>query len=537
MPTLAHLTRRTLQALDRPMGSAAPRDRSGRRRHPRGIALILALVTIALVSASVVEFTYETRVNLALASNTRDRVKSYFLARSAVNLTKLLLYFQFALTQESRATEDDMGRLINRAIRRSNFQMYQYVDLLMKPFNSGRIETPVGGIDLQDTGVEGFGNFTGEFTVKVTPESGRINVNEFAKPKFDEKDLTPLCAMLADERYDPLFELKDDSGELMTRRRVLANVVDFIDPDSQALALTELCTVESAGGGGDERRPYERKSKRGSRMRPRDAKITHVEDLYQVHGMNAGLMDVLRDQLTVYNVGKPNANVATAPVFYAVLCQNAQLPGTGNNKDALRGFNLCARNPAVAIQALWLSLALDGVRAFFENPISVLMAYVGTQESKLMPSAKKGQPVAFLSVSQLPAYIQDFQQSPALIAQFVQYSPTYLLLASQNPAFQLDPLNPQLPQWTAEFDRSGLTRSITTSTPEIYRIKAVGKYGSTTSTIESVMDFNKTVRRLPSEKQMEEQANDPEALKELKRQRRAASDQMPRGRVLFWREY
>lgn len=46
-----------------------------------------------------------------------------------------------------------MGRLIGRAMRRSNFQMYQYIDLLMGPFNSGKIESPIGGISLDETGV------------------------------------------------------------------------------------------------------------------------------------------------------------------------------------------------------------------------------------------------------------------------------------------------------------------------------------------------------------------------------------------------
>ncbi|MEM1347064.1 MAG: hypothetical protein AAGI01_00810 [Myxococcota bacterium] len=524
---LADMTRWLLVRLDRPVGPADGK-RFGNER--RGVAMMIVLVTIALLSAVTVEFAYSTRVNFAMAANERDKVKSYFMAKSAVNLTRLLLSFQVALQRESRATDDDMGRLINRAIRRSNFQIYQYVDLLMKPFHSGKIETPVGGLDLQETGVEGFGNFTGEFTAEVRPEAGRIDINMFFKEETDDNDLAILCAMFIDPQYDEMFLRKDDYGNPLDRGTVIQNIVDFIDPDNEAISLDQQC--KKVGGGGDESRNYTRDQK--LRIRPRDAKLTHPEDLYQIHGVGDEFIDAFGSQFTVYNVGKPNINVADAVMFYSVLCQNVTL-ATGAGE--VRGFDLCARQPQVAAQVLYFALALDGIRSFFEDPLSVLLAYVGSQESKLLPSAKKGQPVAFLSVSQFPRFIEDLKASPQLMAQFLQYSPAYQRMLATNPAMLVDPLTPQLPQWTISFDRSGLTRSVTTQSPEIYRIEAKGMYGTTTSTIEVVLDMGKTFRRLPDEEQLEEREQDTEDLRELKQQLREQREAMPKGRVMYWREY
>ncbi len=513
-----------LENLDQP----ARRPSGGK---PRGVALLIVLITIVLISASVVEFSYTNRVNLALASNQRDQVKAYFLGKSAINISKLLLSFQFALQDESRETEDDMGRLIGRAMRRSNFQIYQYVDLLMGPFNSGKLESPVGGINLSETGVKGFGDFTGEMSARVVPEEGRIDINQFAKNNIDEGDLSQLCAMVLDQRYDDIFEQEDDVGEDLTRDRVLAYLIDFLDFDEEAVVLGDDCTIRGASG--DELRPYDRTDRR---IRPRNAKLTHVAELYQVHGVTEPFMRAFEEQLTVYPVGKPNLNVAQAPVFYSILCQNAVIQGQGGN-NAGSAIDICAVNPQIGIQALLIAMALDGVRAFFENPLSVLLAYVGGTDSKLLPSAKKGQPVGFLSVSQFPAYIDDFKQNPQLMAQFLAYSPMYQQLALSNPQFSFDPLNPQFPAWTVEFNRAGLMKSVTTASPKIYRIYATGRYGSTETTIEAVIDFNRTIRRLPSEKQLEEQESDPEALKELKEARREQLKALPRGRTMYWREY
>lgn len=520
MRWLAHITKRALDATERP--AKAPSAN-------RGIALLMAIVTIALLSATVVEFSYTNRVNLALATNERDQLKSYYLARSAINISKLLLSFQFALQSESRETEDDMGQLIGRAMRRSNFQIYQYVDLLLGPFNSGKIESPVGGINLSETGVEGFGDFTGEMAAKVIPEDGRINLNAFAKQNVDEGDLAQMCAMVLDTRYDEMFENKDAYGNLMDRAATLQNILDFIDPDESGITIGNDCTIQ--GNGGDELRDYDRDD---SKIRPRNAKLVDVSELYQVQGISDDFMRTFADQLTVYPIGKPNINVAQAPVFYSVLCQNLAIEG---QKGAGAGLVACAQNPTVGTQVLLLALALDGVRAFFENPMSVLLAYVGTAESKLLPSAKKGQPVAFLSVSQLPSYIEDLKANPQLMAQFMVYSPLYQQIALGNPSFALDPVAPQLPAWSVEFNRSGLMKSVTTSTPKIYRIRATGTYGSTKTTIETVIDFDRTVRRLPSEKLLEENESDPETLKELKTLRNEQLKEMPKGRHLFWREY
>ena len=518
---LADTTKWVLDRLDRPVRK--PRSR-------RGVALLLALVTITVLSATVVEFLYQTRVNFALAANERDQLKAYHLARSAVNLSRLLLSFQYALADESRETEDDMGRLIGRAMRRSNFQIYQYIDLLMGPFNSGRIESPIGGINLSDTGVEGFGDFTGEMAVDVVPEDGRINVNVFASAKLDQDALSQMCAMLLDAQHDELFERKDENGVLLDRATVLGRIVDYLDYDEQAVVIGEGCTV--TGNAGDEMGPYETfGSKR--QIEPPNRAITHVNELRKVAGIDDVFMEAFADQLTVYPVGKPNINVAQAPVFYAILCRNVQLPG----QSGTTGLDLCARDPGIALQVLWFSMALDGLRAFFENPMSVLLAYVGSTESKLLPSAKKGQPVAFLSVSQFPNYIKDFQASAPLMAQFIQYSPLYQQLAVLNPAMMIDPLAPQFPAWTVEFDKGGLMKSVSVETPKIYRIYATGQYGTTEATIEAVIDFDKTVRRLPDEKQLEAQESDPERLKELKAAVKDTRAAMPKGRWMYWREY
>ena len=65
----------------------------------RGVALILVLTTIAILTAIGVDFSYSSRVSLKLAENLRDETRAYYMARSAINLSRLLLHFQKQVDQ------------------------------------------------------------------------------------------------------------------------------------------------------------------------------------------------------------------------------------------------------------------------------------------------------------------------------------------------------------------------------------------------------------------------------------------------------
>jgi len=74
--------------------AVARRHRGAALKGHRGVALILVLTTIAILTSVGVDFSYSSRVSLKLAENLRDETRAYYLARSGVNLARLLLHFQ-----------------------------------------------------------------------------------------------------------------------------------------------------------------------------------------------------------------------------------------------------------------------------------------------------------------------------------------------------------------------------------------------------------------------------------------------------------
>jgi len=531
--TFAAGVRRVLRALDQPA-------RSPLRERASGVALIVALVTITILSAAVTEYAYSSRVNLKMSVNAKNKVKSYFLARSAANLSELLINFQYSLenaanqakgSQSANAGACNPG-MISVAMRRSNFQIYQYMDVLLRPFNSGSLETPVGGLDLKRSGVKGFGGVHGEFDVEIEPESGKLNINNFADGQIKQDDLKQFCALVTDSEYTDSFRPGEKDGEELDTYRILRYVVDYIDVDEKELPLTRECTLEDRTDGSESSR-YDDPD---LDIEPRNAKLTHPAELHQVYGVSEEFMRAFGEELTIYPVGKPNANMADFPVFFSVLCRNTRLGNNTNVGSSAAGFTVCQKSPKIALQVMYFAMALDGVRQFFEDPISVLMAYVGSTQSRLLPSAKKGQPVAFLRSSQVHSYLEDFRKNPQLMAQFVQFSPAYRKLAQQSQNFAVNRQSPNFPDWAITFDRTGIIRAVSTQTPSIYRVTATGTYGSTETSIETVIDFDETIRELPGEETLEKQGGGSERVKQLKKALQERRKTIPKGRILYWRE-
>ncbi|TMA19846.1 MAG: hypothetical protein E6J84_03425, partial [Deltaproteobacteria bacterium] len=203
--------------------------RSAPVRH-RGIALILVLTTIAILAAIGVDFSYSSRVSLKLAENLRDETRAEYLAKSAVNLSRLLLHFQKQVDQlggqvaggiagsilGGAAGGTTTGQPRTPAAAGTNnlgIRLWQVVPIDSNAFSallSGNIvglQQPPGSDARtlppppRETRAVShtFGAFDGSFHAKIVDENSRINVQALdALGNTPLAVLTQLRAMMAD---------------------------------------------------------------------------------------------------------------------------------------------------------------------------------------------------------------------------------------------------------------------------------------------------------------------------------------------------
>lgn len=447
----------------------------------RGVALLLVLSYVALMSATVLASFTNSQVSFSIAANIRDDLKAYYKAKSALNLGQLMLTYQYELEQDE---------FFGQRLRRANFQLYQIMDLLIMPFKTGIVSVDVPNADrtiasynLHDAGVDAMGDETGDFNIKVSPEAGRINLNKFSGGA-SQKDIYEMCMLLASPEYDELFNTRTMNTPNLSRMETISALIDWVDADSERTFINNNCVLEESSG--DESGLYVDQRKK---YMVKNAKLTTLDELYEVAGITDDFMEAFGDSLTVYPVEKINVNLASAKVLYAALCNAVDTEKSGMGSNADNKIWACA-DQTIGTQLFALSMALEGYQQFVSNPMNLLYLYTVENQTSVIPGVvPNGTVVPFRNVSEfnkvLQAMITDSEQLP----KFLLYSPTAYLMFGDR---VLSMTSAGLGLSNLTFNTSQLYANITTASPRVFRVTAVGEYGGTKRTLTTVIDFNTT---------------------------------------------
>ncbi len=456
-------------------GAAVDRKQSYKRR---GVALLLVLTYIVVMASTVLSGFLNSQVSFSISANVRDDLKAYYKAKSALNLGRLMLTYQYELEKDE---------FFGERLRKSNFQLYQIIDLLLTPFKTGIVSVDVpnanhtiASYNLKEAGVDAMGDESGDFNVRVMPEAGRINLNKFASGA-KQNDIYELCMMMANTEYDDLFNARSSlHSDRLSRMDQIAALIDWVDADSDKTYINSDCKLEDSSG--DESGLYIDQRKK---YKVKNAKFTTLDELYEVAGFGDDLMEAFGDTLTVYPVEKINVNLASAKVMYAALCNSVEVDRAGIDSRIWA----CA-DQTIGTQLLALSMALEGYQQFVSNPMNLLYLYTVENETSVIPGVvPNGTVVPFRNISEFYKVVKALTSDPELLPKFLLYSPTaYIMFGDQILTMTAAGLG--LSNLT--FNTSKLYANITTSTPRVFRVVATGEYGDTKRTLTTVMDFNVT---------------------------------------------
>lgn len=366
----------------------------------RGIALMMVLGSILILSTMVVEFAYNTHVSYDLASSQRDRLKAYYLARSAYNLTRLELKYE----RDMRARYANMLKDLKGSGVTADplCKQIPFSTGLLKGITSGALFAQgdeggeEGGEEKKEEkpkeekkesgnaaeGAEDFLDFDGDFEVTCDTEERKINLNVFradplapatGAPSAGGLPSTPapsssgssgatetlsiydsqkelLVSLLTQKDFDDIFKGKPDEA-----RKVVNFIADWADRDDRV--------NESPGmAGGAEDSEYSGKE---YHYKVKNGKYATVAELLLVAGVGDDLYSKLEPQITVYGDNKINICQASDEMVKAFVLRYIQTnPGTApiNPKDdekwesVVAGVKLACSEPSptpdVVAQAL-----------------------------------------------------------------------------------------------------------------------------------------------------------------------------------------
>lgn len=279
-------------------------------RRQAGFALLIITVTVAILGAVVGEFAYNARIELEGAMNARDQLRAEYLARSGINLSRLIIKVQQVALDRNRQYVGDL-------------QLADFAPYLMGAFGGSSDEREGLGalLGIDASNIKGLGvGKDASFEVAIGSEDGKINVNcggglnpgsgtpttgtqpAAGSPAPIASPQQALYALLTTlfypPRYNRLFDSPDAEGQYTTRDELARAILDWGDIDEQR--------YEPAGGGGNVE-DYHYDGHKDSYLAHNNYFDT-IDEVQLVRGVGDDFWGSFGEMLTVYGGCQVNLN-------------------------------------------------------------------------------------------------------------------------------------------------------------------------------------------------------------------------------------
>jgi general secretion pathway protein K len=305
------------------------------QRREGGFALLIALIAMAILSILVTDLHETTGTSFSAAMAERDQLKAEYLAKSGVNLTRMLI----GQEKPMRQLVAPLYAMAKLGSAPPQIPVWHYANWLLEPFanfDHAREGADQAGFSLDLA--EGLGKTGGTFEIQATSENSKINVNDprawdvnKGHAQVAQQIYSLFGGMLpSPNKYDPIFSQFDEKGRLTTRLDVASNLIDWWDADEQRTVYDPLLNTSTSSGSEDvdayrsAKPPYTNKN----------APFDTLEELRLVHGMSDDVwatfvepsLDAPAERMvTIWGSLAVNPNEADPMVILSRICSIKEL--------------------------------------------------------------------------------------------------------------------------------------------------------------------------------------------------------------------
>ena len=304
-----------------------------RHKRQEGVALIIAIATIAILGIMLADMHETTGTAFAVSRAQRDALQAEYLAKSATNLTRLLI----SKEPEIRRFVDPLYQAATGR-RAPQLPVWNFADAILSPFctpEDDRDSLTQLGIDFGDT--TGFDGIPGTCTVQVVSENGKINLNdplvldgERARNSVAVQLFSLTGGYQPESPYDALFSNADDDGNITTRLDMVSALIDWWDRDIQRTDFDPgAATTRTGGTGAEDDSIYQLGD---DPYRNKNAPFDSLQELRLVRGFDDDFWSTFIEPIpndpesriaTIYASGLVNVNEASPQVLLARVCSEA----------------------------------------------------------------------------------------------------------------------------------------------------------------------------------------------------------------------
>lgn len=300
--------------------------------------MVIGSLTILAVMLS--EFQDEMSTEFGSAMSDRDALKAEYAARSAINLSRLLIAAEPTVRQSAGLLLSALGG----GGKPPQIPIWAFSDQILGAFNDAegaeRFRS-LANADIaqgQGLGLEGAG-----FTVRIVDEDAKIGLNNAARSSFGARDVgRQVMGLIGGPQYDPLFDRRDEDGDYSSRQDICGAIIDWVDANQDM----ESCdfSAQTATSAPAEDAYY--RNLPDSYMR-KNAPFDSLEELRLVRGIGDDFWatfiepepdDPGQRPVSVWSQGKININTTNPRTLLSYICSWA-VPGTSLCTDPALQLN------------------------------------------------------------------------------------------------------------------------------------------------------------------------------------------------------
>ncbi len=254
------------------------------RQRRRGVAIIVAVMIISLMMVFTADMIVSSQVNLELVTAARDNIVAEYLSKSGYNLALFLLSIDYGIdlfkqSQMKTPPQDglsDIWSMVNDIP--IGAETVEMLTSMQEMFNLSAISDSDVMAQLQ--------LFQGEFTITVSDEAAKINVNYCAAGGVTTQ-CKQMRAMLT-ELFNCPIEKSYLDAKNVNPDTLIAKIKDWVDSDSRA---------DPKSGLSDESDPYQRLN---PSYKTKNSQFDTLAELKLIDEWDDDLHAVFSPYLTVY---------------------------------------------------------------------------------------------------------------------------------------------------------------------------------------------------------------------------------------------
>ncbi len=354
-----------------------------RRRRQRGAALIMVLGSLVILSVMLSEFQDEMSTEFASAMSDRDALKAEYAAKSAVNLSRLLIASEPTVRQAASFLMAALGG----GGKAPQIPVWEFSGQILGAFNDASGAESFSSLGLDASQGEGLGLDGAGFELRIVDEDAKIGINNAGRSSFGARDVSrQLMGLIGGPQYDPLFE-RSDNGDYSNRFDICSAIIDWVDANQDVENCDGTSQATSMGAEDAYYRnlsdPYQRKN----------AAFDSLEELRLVRGVGddfwATFIDPNPDEprerpVSVWSSGKININTTSPRTLLSYVCAWA-VPDTPLCNDQT------GEMPAAFLTTMAMAQGMFAGIPIFRSPKQLREALEG-----------KGEMASFLETAGLP---------------------------------------------------------------------------------------------------------------------------------------